>query len=68
MVNNPTYVYLFMKSLLAFYCKLCIVCKHMVVDINLKILADDIKRDTDSIMQKPTACALCKTENVITRS
>ena len=38
----------------------------MVVDINFKILADDIKRDTDSIMQKPTACALCKSENVIT--
>jgi transcription initiation factor TFIIB len=38
----------------------------MVVDINLKILADDIKHDPDSIMQKPIACSLCKSENVIT--
>jgi hypothetical protein len=56
------------SNLLAFYWKLCNISfvSIMVVDINLKILADDIKHDPDSIMQKPIACSLCKSENVIT--
>jgi len=37
----------------------------MVIDINLKILKDGSKH-TDSLMQKPIACSLCKSENVIT--
>ena len=37
----------------------------MLIDINLKILKDG-RKHTDSLMQKPIACSLCKSENVIT--